>query len=149
VFELAISWLLASAQHPLRQAMTQRLEDFDFEETCRELGASASVAPAQAQAAHEIAGYALHYLFATDQLAEFRDYLRTVRAPVESTIKSEHVFENMEQAERWLQSQPPPEWGEFVKVAGRTCSVEKRAVTRLVLMPSFTPEELLKLRSSS
>ena len=122
--------------------MTQRLEDFDFEQTCRDLGASASTASAQEQAAHEIAGYALHYLFATDQLADFRDYLRTAREPVESTIRSEHVFETMEQAERWLQSRPPPEWGEFVKVAGRTYSVEKRAVTRLVLLPSFTPEEL-------
>jgi hypothetical protein len=129
--------------------MTQRLEDFDFEKTCRELGASASTAPSQAQAAHEIAGYALHYLFATDQIADFREYLRTVRDPVESTIKSENVFETMEQAERWLQSQPPPEWGEFIKVAGRTYSVEKRAMTRLVLVPSFTPEELLKLRSGS
>jgi hypothetical protein len=122
--------------------MTQRLEDFDFEETCRDLGDSASAASAQVQAAHEVAGYALHYLFATDQLTDFRDYLRTAQEPVESTIRSEHAFETMEQAERWLQCQPPPEWGEFVKVAGRTYSVEKRAVTRLVLLPSFTPEEL-------
>jgi hypothetical protein len=122
--------------------MTQRLEDFDFEQTCRDLGASASAAPAQAQAAHEIAGYALHYLFATDQLTGFRDYLRTARDPVESTIKSEHVFKTMEEAEQWLQGQPAPEWGQFVKVAGRTYSVEKRAVTRLVLLPSFTPDEL-------
>jgi hypothetical protein len=48
----------------------------------------------------------------------------------------------MEEAEHWLQSQPPPEWGEFVKVAGRTHSVEKRAAIRLILVPSFTPEEL-------
>jgi len=122
--------------------MAPRLEDFDFEETCRDLGTSASTAPAQLQAAHEIAGYALHYLFATDQLSGFRDYLRMAKEPVESTVSSKHVFETMDQAERWLQSEPPPEWGEFVKVGGRTYSVEMRAVMQRVLLPSFTPEEL-------
>jgi hypothetical protein len=116
---------------------TSTFEDFDFEETCSDLGASASAASAQVQAAHEVAGYALHYLFATDQLTDFRDYLRTVQEPVESTVRSENAFETMEQAERWLQSPPPPAWGEFVKVARRTYSVEKRAVTRLVLLRSI------------
>ncbi len=126
--------------------MTPRLEDFDFEETCRDLGTSASAAPAQLQAAHEIAGYALHYLFATDQLPGFRDYLRTAKEPVESTINGKHIFETMEQAEQWLRSEPPPEWGEFVKVGGRTYSVEMRAVIQRVLLPSFTPAELSQLK---
>jgi hypothetical protein len=122
--------------------MAQRLEDFDFEATCDALGASASAASQEAQAAHEIAGYALHYLFATGQLAEFRDYLRTAMEPVQSEIRSEHVFKNMEQAEQWLTSQPPPEWGVLIRVAGQTYTVGKRAETQRVLLPSFTPEEL-------
>jgi hypothetical protein len=122
--------------------MTSRLEDFDFETTCNDLGTSVSGASQEARSATEIAGYALHYLFATGQLADFREYLRIAQEPVQGEILSEHVFKDMEQAEKWLASQPPPQWGVIIKADGRTYTVSKRAATRLVLLPSFLPEEL-------
>jgi hypothetical protein len=48
----------------------------------------------------------------------------------------------MGQAEQWLHAQTPPMWGTLVKVAGKTWVVGKRAETRWVLLPSFTPQEV-------
>ena len=63
--------------------MTKRLEDFDFEATCRTLEGVAENASTEAQGALELAAYALHFLYATDQFAAFREYLRDVKEPAE------------------------------------------------------------------
>lgn len=61
--------------------MTKRPEDFDFEATCRALEGVAGNSPVEAQDALEVAAYALHFLYVTDQFKAFREYLRDVKEP--------------------------------------------------------------------
>ncbi len=121
--------------------MTDQSKDIEFERLCHALESAASHAPAEAHGAIEAAANALHYLYVTGQFEAFREYLREAEAPVPRAVSPAHVFEDMEQAEKWLQAQPPPAWGTLVKVAGKTWAVGKRAETRRVLLPSFTPQE--------
>jgi hypothetical protein len=117
-------------------------KDFEFETLCQALESAASNAPAEVHDAIEAAANALHYLYATDQFEAFREYLREPEVPVPATVDPAHVFEDMEQAEKWLHDQASPAWGTLVKVAGKTWAVGRRAETRWILLPSFTPQEV-------
>ena len=61
--------------------MTKRLEDFDFEATCRTLGGAAEKSSQEVQEAIETAAYALHFLHVTGQFKAFREYLSDVKEP--------------------------------------------------------------------
>jgi hypothetical protein len=117
-------------------------EDFEFETVCQALESAVSNAPAEVHDAIEAAANALHYLYVTGQFGAFREYLREAEVPVPHTVDPAYVFGDMEQAEKWLHDQPSPAWGTLVKVAGKAWAVGRRAETRRVLLPSFTPQEV-------
>ena len=80
--------------------MTKRLEEFDFEAACRALEGAAGRSPEEARDAIELAAYALHFLYATDQFAAFREYLRDVKEPATREVRIEREFDDMAEAER-------------------------------------------------
>jgi hypothetical protein len=120
--------------------MSKQPEDFDFEATCRALEGAAGSTSEGTREAIEVAAYALHFLYATDQFKAFREYLREVREPLPSTVHVEREFTDMEQAEAWLFGHPPPAQETRVSVAGRTYAVwSHEGMLRLVPAPS--PQE--------
>jgi hypothetical protein len=122
--------------------VTNRPEDFDFESTLQSLAASARKAPEQEQAAIKLAASALHFLFAENRLHEFRRYLQEADKPASDVVRIEHEFVDMTQASKWLTTQPPPKHGTLVKIAGRTHAVWRDEDGSLLLLPSFSPQEL-------
>lgn len=122
--------------------MTTRPEDFEFEALCQTLERAVEHVPDAARDAISAAANALHYLYVTDQLIAFREYLRDTDSVAPSSIDPAHVFPDMARAEEWLRTQPLSSWGTLVKVAGKTFAVGKRAEMRLELVPSFTPQEV-------
>lgn len=120
--------------------MTTRPEDFDFEALCSTLENTAEQAADAAREAVCTAANALHYLYVTGQLSAFREYLRDADSAVPSVDPS-HVFPDMTHAEEWLTQQPLSSWGTLVKVEGKTFAVGKRAELKLMLVPSFMPQE--------
>jgi hypothetical protein len=121
--------------------MSKRLEDFEFEATCKALEDVAGDTPANYRDAIEIAAYALHFLYVTDQFEAFRDYLREVKEPATHTASVEREFTGMEEAMAWLRGQPPPSLEMRVRVARRVYSVWRDGDT-LRLLPIPTPQEL-------
>jgi hypothetical protein len=57
-------------------------------------------------------------------------------------LRVEHEFEDMTQASKWMATQPPSSHGTLVKVAGRTHTVWRDEDGSLLLLPSFSPQEL-------
>ncbi|HEX8820782.1 MAG TPA: hypothetical protein VF794_12710 [Archangium sp.] len=119
--------------------MTKRLEDFELESTCRALQGAATGCPEEAQDAIEVAAYALHFLYATGQLKEFREYLHEVKEPASRSFHLERDFPDMEQASAWLHGQPSPTLETRVAVAGKTYAVwrDEAGILRLVPTPSL------------
>ncbi len=122
--------------------MTTRPEDFEFEALCQTLESTVEHVPETARDALSAAANALHYLYVTDQFTAFREYLRDTDTPVPASIDPAHVFPDVTRAEEWLRKQPLSSWGTLVKVAGKTFAVGKRAEMRLILVPSFTSQEV-------
>ena len=122
--------------------MTTRPEDFEFEALCQTLEGAAEQVPEAARDAISAAANALHYLYVTDQLTAFREYLRDTDSIAPASIDPAHVFPDMARAEEWLRKQPLSSWGTLVTVAGKTFAVGKRAEMRLKLVPSFMPREI-------
>jgi hypothetical protein len=122
--------------------MTNRAEDFDFDATLQLLTASGRKAPADEQEAIKLAARALHFLYAENRLHEFRRYLRDADLPAGDVLRVEHEFEDMTQASKWVATQPPSSHGTLVKVAGRTHTVWRDEDGSLLLLPSFSPQEL-------
>jgi hypothetical protein len=118
--------------------VTKRLEDFDFEATCRTLEKAAGSSPAEAQDAIELAAYALHFLHATEQFKAFREYLQEVKEPATREVHIEWEFDDIAQATAWL-SGPSPVPGSHVKVGGKTYQVwsDPNGKHRLVPAPSL------------
>ncbi len=119
--------------------MTNRLEDFDFEATCRALEGVARGSAQDAQDAIETAAYALHFLHVTGQFKAFREYLHDVKEPTSHTVEQE--FTDMEQAVKWLHGTPAPVAETRVRVAGRMYAVWRDAGAPR-LMPAPSPREL-------
>ena len=122
--------------------MTTRPEDFEFEALCQTLESAVEHVPDAARDALSAAANALHYLYVTDQFTAFREYLRDTDSVAPSSVDPARVFQSMPHAEEWLRKQPPSSWGTLVKVAGKTFAVGKRAEMKLMLVPSFTPQEV-------
>jgi len=122
--------------------VTTRPEDFEFEALCQTLERAVEHVPDAARDAISAAANALHYLYVTDQLTAFREYLRDTDGVAPSSIDPAHAFPDMARAEEWLRTQPLSSWGTLVKVAGKTFAVGKRAEMRLELVPSFMPQEV-------
>ena len=130
-----------SRRHLTGALVTNRPEEFDFDATLRALGDTAPQASAEAQAAIELAAYALLFLHAENRLTAFREYLRDVKSPALLSVRIEREFTDMPQASQWLHAAPPPAHGTLVKVAGRTYAVW-RDEDESLLLPSLSPEEL-------
>lgn len=122
--------------------MTNRPEEFDFDATLRALSGLAPHASTEAQAALELAAYALLFLHAENRLTAFREYLSDVKSPAILSVRIEREFTDMPQATGWLHASPPPAHGTLVKVAGRTYAVWRDEDGSLLLLPSLSPEEL-------
>lgn len=122
--------------------MTTRPEDFEFEALCQTLESAVEQVPEAARDAISAAANALHYLYVTDQLMAFREYLRDADSVAPSSVNPAHVFPDMARAEEWLRKQPLSSWGTLVSVAGKPFAVGKRAEMRLKLVPSFIPREI-------
>lgn len=122
--------------------MTNRAEDFDFDATLQLLAASGRRVPADEQEAIRLAARALHFLYAENRLHEFRRYLRDADQPAGDVLCVEHEFEDMTQASKWMATQPSSSHGTLVKVAGRTHTVWRDEDGNLLLLPSFSPQEL-------
>jgi hypothetical protein len=118
------------------------VRDFDFETALRSLAVTAGKAPAEEQEALKLAASALHFLFAENRLHEFREYLHEADQPAVLAVRIEREFPDMTEASRWLATQPLPKHGTLVKVAGRTHAVWRDEDGSLLLLPSFSPEEL-------
>lgn len=121
--------------------MTKRVEEFDFEATCRALAGLAEKSSPEDQDALEIAAYALHFLYVADQMKSFRDYLRDVKEPASSSDQVAHDFPDMAQALAWLQGTPAPAQETRVRVAGRTYAVWSEA-GGLRLVPVVSPRDV-------
>ncbi|WP_307734186.1 hypothetical protein [Stigmatella ashevillensis] len=121
--------------------MTKRLEEFDFEVTCRALEGVAESSPEEARGAIELAAYALHFLYATDQFKAFREYLHDVKEPATREVRIEREFDNMAQAREWLNGSPP-EPGVHVKVGGTAYELWRDTEGKLRLVPSVSPKDL-------
>lgn len=121
--------------------MTKRLEEFDFEATCRALEGAAESSPEEARAAIELAAYALHFLYATDQFTAFREYLHDVKEPATREVRIEREFANMAQAMEWLNGSLPQS-GTHVKVGGKAYELWRDAEGKLRLVPSVSPKDL-------
>ncbi len=121
--------------------MTKRLEEFDFEATCRALEGVAKGSPEEARAAIELAAYALHFLYTTDQFTAFREYLRDVKEPAAREVRIEREFEGMAQALEWLAGSSPAA-GVHVKVGGKTYEVWTDAEARRRLVPAVSLKDL-------
>jgi hypothetical protein len=61
--------------------VTTRPEDFEFEALCQTLESAVEQVPEAARDAISAAANALHYLYVTDQLVAFREYLRDADSP--------------------------------------------------------------------
>lgn len=88
----------------------------------------------------ELAANALVFIEQEELLAAFRRYLERAKLPASQVIFVEHEFTDMAEAQRWLNTQPPPKRGTLVKVAGKTHTVWRHHGD-LLLLPSFTPQE--------
>lgn len=121
--------------------MTKRLEEFDFEATCRALAGAAQGSPEEARAAIELAAYALHFLYATDQFTSFREYLRDVKEPASREARVEREFDTMAQAMEWMNSSLPPS-GLHVKIGGAAYELWRDAAGKLRLVPFISPKDL-------
>ncbi len=117
-------------------------KSFVLEQVLQSLERASQQFPAESDenASIELAAWALTFLDREDQLAAFRQFMERVKLPI--TI--EHEFADMPEAQRWLSGSPPPTKGTQVKVAGRTHTVWRKNGT-LLLLPSFTPQELDEL----
>lgn len=124
-------------------AVTIRPDEFDFEATVRSVGETLKKAPAEEQRPLQLALDALCFLFAENQLHEFRDYLRKAGLPAEQVFRIEREFPDMAQASQWLTTPPAPRHGTLVSVAGRTHTVWRDETGSLLLLPSFSPHEAL------
>ena len=123
--------------------MTKKLEDFDFEATCRALeGVAAGAASEEASDAVELAAYALHFLYVKGQLPEFREYLRDIKEPAEPESAVEREFAEMEQARGWLLTEPPPAPQTRIRVAGKMYITWRDAGGTLRLVPTPSASEL-------
>ncbi len=122
--------------------MTNRAEDFDFDATLRLLAASTGKVSPEEQEALKLAARALHFLYAENRLHEFRRYLREADLPAGDVLRVEHEFPDMAQASKWVAAQPPSSHGTLVKIAGRTHTVWRDEDGSLLLLPSFSPQEL-------
>ncbi|WP_224371585.1 hypothetical protein [Hyalangium versicolor] len=121
--------------------MTKRLEEFDFEAACRALGSVSESSPAESREAVELAAYALQFLYVTDQLPSFREYLRDIKEPATREAHVEHVFDDMPHAVEWLkESAPAP--GVYVKVGERTYEVWRASDGKLLLVPHVSSADL-------
>jgi hypothetical protein len=118
------------------------METLDLEALSRTLEEAVEQVPEAAREAVTVAANALHYLYVTGQFTAFQEYLRDADGSVSSSVDPAHVFATMQQAEEWLRQQPPSSWGMLAKVAGKTFVVGKRAEMRLVLLPSFEPQDV-------
>lgn len=123
-------------------AVTIRPDEFDFEATVRAVGETLKKAPAEEQGPIRLALDALYFLFAENRLHEFRDYVRKAGLPAEQVFRIEREFLDMAQASKWLTTQPAPQHGTLVSIAGRTHTVWRDKDGSLLLLPSFTPQEL-------
>jgi hypothetical protein len=121
--------------------VTKRLEEFNFEATCRALEGVAKSSPEEARDALELAAYALHFLYATDQFTAFREYLHDVKEPATHEARIEREFDDMAQALEWLNS-PLPQSGMHVKVGGMAYELWRDADGKLRLVPSVSPKDL-------
>jgi hypothetical protein len=117
------------------------LEEFDFETTCRALEGAAESSPAEARDALDLAAYALHFLYATDQFKAFREYLHDVKEPATREVRIEREFDDMAQAMEWLSSSSPSA-GVHVKVAGKTYGVWRDAEAKRRLVPAVSSLDL-------
>lgn len=122
--------------------MTNRPEDFDFDAALQSLAASSKKVPEEEREAIKLAAQALHFLFAENRLHEFRRYLSEATQPAVDVVRIEHEFADMTQASKWLTAEPPPRHGTLVKVAGRTHTVWRDEDGSLLLLPSFSPQDL-------
>jgi hypothetical protein len=122
--------------------VTSRPDEFDFEATVRSVGETLKKASAEEQGPLRLALDALYFLFAENRLHEFRDYVHKAGLPAEQVFRIEREFPDMAQASTWLTAQPAPEHGTLVSVAGRTHTVWREKDGSLLLLPSFTPQEL-------
>jgi hypothetical protein len=118
--------------------VTKRLEEFDFEATCRALEGVAESSPEEARDAIELAAYALHFLYATDQFKAFREYLHDVKEPATREVRIEREFDDMAQAMEWLNGSSPPA-GIHVKVGGKAYEVWRDAEAKRRLVPTVSP----------
>jgi hypothetical protein len=121
--------------------VTKRLEEFDFETTCRALEGAAESSPEEARDAIELAAYALHFLYATDQFAAFREYLRDVKEPATHEARIEREFDDMAQALGWLNGSSPAA-GVQVKVSGKAYEVWRDGEGKRRLVPAVSPKDL-------
>lgn len=121
--------------------MTKRLEEFDFKATCRALEGAAERSPEEVRAAIELAAYALHFLYATDQFTAFREYLHDVKEPAIREVRIEREFDDMAQALEWLNGASPAA-GVHVKVGGKTYEVWRDATAKGRLIPTVSPKDL-------
>lgn len=123
--------------------MRHNPKDFVIEQVLESLERAAAKFPAGSDenASIELAAYALTFIEWEDHLDAFRPFLERAKRPASQTIFIEHVFADMPEAQRWLNAQPSPAKGTLVKVAGKTHTVWKRGGD-LLLLPSFTPQEL-------
>lgn len=121
--------------------MTKRLEEFDFEATCRALEGAAGNSPEEARDAIELAAYALHFLYATDQFKAFREYLHDVKEPSSREVRIEREFNDMAQAMEWLNGSLPAS-GMHVKVGETAYELWRDAEGKLRLVPFISPKDL-------
>ncbi|HEX8699386.1 MAG TPA: hypothetical protein VF815_11160 [Myxococcaceae bacterium] len=121
--------------------MTKRLEDFDFEATCRTLESVAGNSPPEAQDALALAAYALHFLHVTEQFNAFREYLHDVKEPATRELRIEREFDDMAQAMEWLSS-PSSVEGTYVRVGGKAYEVWSDSTGKWRLVPAPSLEEL-------
>lgn len=94
------------------------------------------------QEAIKLAAKALHFLLAENRLHEFRRYLQEADQPASDVMRIEREFPDMKQASEWVAARPPPRHGTLVKIAGRTHTVWRDEDGSLLLLPSFSPQEL-------
>jgi hypothetical protein len=122
--------------------------NFQVEQVLHSLERASQQFPSDSEenASIELAAYALGFLDQDGHLDAFRRYLAQASLPASQVIFVEHEFADMPEAQRWLNTQPPPKRGTLVKVAGRTHTVWTKDGA-LLLLPSFTPQEVEALAS--
>jgi hypothetical protein len=126
--------------------VANRPEEFDWEAMLRSLSETLRKAPPEERAAIQLAFDALLFLSAENRVHEFRDHLRKAGQPASAVFRIEREFADMTEAAGWLAAQPLPKHGTLVRVAGRTHAVWRDEDGRLLLLPSFTPQELDALK---